>query len=68
MADNAGERADAAFSGGCWLLSIVTRNYSWVDRFWSIAPPLYVAGFAAALRLFVVFSALAMIRSSLVPG
>jgi steroid 5-alpha reductase family enzyme len=40
--------ACAAFSGACWLLSLVTRNYSQVDRFWSIAPPLYVIGFAAA--------------------
>jgi steroid 5-alpha reductase family enzyme len=40
--------ACAAFSGVCWFLSIATRNYSWVDRFWSIAPPIYVIGFAAA--------------------
>lgn len=26
----------------CWLLSIVTKNYSWVDRAWSILPPIYV--------------------------
>lgn len=26
----------------CWLLSIVTREYSWVDRIWSIAPVVYV--------------------------
>lgn len=25
----------------CWLLSVVTREYSWVDRVWSIAPPVY---------------------------
>ena len=26
---------------GCWLLSVVTREYSWVDRIWSVAPPVY---------------------------
>lgn len=25
----------------CWLLSVLTREYSWVDRVWSIAPPVY---------------------------
>src|SRR5690349_5409570 len=30
----------------CWTLSIITGNYSQVDRLWSIAPPLYVAWFA----------------------
>ena len=24
-----------------WLLSVVTREYSWVDRLWSICPPVY---------------------------
>ncbi len=32
----------------CWLLSLVTREYSWVDRLWSIMPPVYVAWFAYA--------------------
>jgi steroid 5-alpha reductase family enzyme len=32
--------------GGTWLLSVLTREYSWVDRVWSIAPPVYVAVFA----------------------
>ena len=32
----------------CWLLSVVTRIYSWVDRVWSIAPPCYVAYVAGA--------------------
>lgn len=27
----------------CWLLSVVTREYSWVDRIWSVMPPVYVA-------------------------
>jgi steroid 5-alpha reductase family enzyme len=42
------ELACGALAGVCWLASIVTGNYSQVDRLWSIAPPLYVAGFAAA--------------------
>jgi steroid 5-alpha reductase family enzyme len=24
-----------------WALSVVTREYSWVDRIWSVAPPVY---------------------------
>ena len=32
----------------CWLLSVVTREYSWVDRLWSVMPPVYVAWFAFA--------------------
>lgn len=39
--------ACAAFAAACWILSLVTRNHSWVDRFWSLAPPIYVALFAA---------------------
>jgi steroid 5-alpha reductase family enzyme len=31
-----------------WLLSIITREYSWVDRLWSIVPVVYLAVFAAA--------------------
>lgn len=30
-----------------WLLSVLTKNYSWVDRLWSILPPVYVAAVAA---------------------
>jgi steroid 5-alpha reductase family enzyme len=33
----------AACVAGCWLLSVVTRECSWVDRLWSIVPPVYVA-------------------------
>lgn len=35
-----------------WLLSLVTREYSWVDRIWSIAPVVYLWVFAlgSALR------------------
>jgi steroid 5-alpha reductase family enzyme len=29
-----------------WLLSVLTREYSWVDRIWSIVPVAYVAVFA----------------------
>jgi steroid 5-alpha reductase family enzyme len=37
----------AALVGGlCWLLSVASREHSWVDRAWSILPPLYVAWFA----------------------
>jgi steroid 5-alpha reductase family enzyme len=39
--------ACAAFAGLCWLGSVITGNYSQVDRLWSIAPPLYVGWFAA---------------------
>lgn len=37
----------ATLAALCLALSIVTREYSWVDRLWSIAPVLYVAWFAA---------------------
>jgi steroid 5-alpha reductase family enzyme len=29
-----------------WLLSVLTKEYSWVDRVWSIVPPLYAIYFA----------------------
>ena len=35
------------FSALCWVLSLLTREYSWVDRLWSITPPLYAIHFAA---------------------
>ena len=28
--------------GLCFLLGLMTQNYSWVDRLWSLLPPLYV--------------------------
>jgi steroid 5-alpha reductase family enzyme len=31
----------------CWMLSMIFREYSWVDRVWSIVPPVYVGIFAA---------------------
>jgi steroid 5-alpha reductase family enzyme len=39
------------FGGAClgtWLLSLVTREYSWVDRIWSLIPIAYLAVFASA--------------------
>jgi steroid 5-alpha reductase family enzyme len=30
----------------CYLLSKITGNYSWVDRFWSIVPTLYILHFS----------------------
>jgi steroid 5-alpha reductase family enzyme len=41
----------AAIVGICWLLSLVTREYSWTDRVWSIAPVLYVGWFAVHAEL-----------------
>jgi steroid 5-alpha reductase family enzyme len=38
--------ACAAVAGVCWILSIITREYSWVDRIWSIMPPVYVGYYA----------------------
>lgn len=32
----------------CWLLSLVFTEYSWVDRTWSIVPPVYVGLLAHA--------------------
>jgi steroid 5-alpha reductase family enzyme len=33
---------------GVWVLSVTTREYSWVDRLWSIIPVVYLAIFAGA--------------------
>jgi len=30
----------------CWLLSLITKEYSWVDRLWSITPMLFAVHFA----------------------
>jgi len=27
----------------CWILSVFTKEYSWIDRTWSIAPVMYVS-------------------------
>jgi steroid 5-alpha reductase family enzyme len=34
-----------------WLLSVLTREYSWVDRAWSLLPPVYLWVFAIASGL-----------------
>jgi len=31
----------AAIGAACWILSLVSKDYSWVDRVWSIAPFVY---------------------------
>jgi steroid 5-alpha reductase family enzyme len=38
----------AAFAALCWLLSVLTREYSWVDRLWSLAPVIYVGWFSVS--------------------
>lgn len=38
----------AVTSAACWVLSLITRDTSWVDRAWSIVPVIYVWIFAAA--------------------
>lgn len=37
----------AVVSAACWVLSLVTRDTSWVDRAWSIVPVAYTWIFAA---------------------
>ncbi|MEM7437435.1 MAG: DUF1295 domain-containing protein, partial [Myxococcota bacterium] len=39
--------ASLGFGALCWVLSVLTREYSWVDRLWSITPVLYSVHFAA---------------------
>lgn len=36
----------AFFVLATWLMQVTTANYSWVDRLWSIAPPLYALVYA----------------------
>jgi steroid 5-alpha reductase family enzyme len=38
----------AAVATVCWVLSLLTREFSWVDRLWSIVPVAYVGWFAWA--------------------
>ena len=38
----------AAVAAACWLLSLLSKEYSWVDRLWSIMPIVYVGWFAWA--------------------
>ncbi len=37
----------SALCVACWLASLITKDTSWVDRIWSIAPAIYVWVFAA---------------------
>lgn len=39
--------AAGGFAALCWVLSLITKEYSWVDRLWSITPPLFAVHFAA---------------------
>lgn len=48
-----------------WLLSVLTREYSWVDRIWSIIPVAYLGIFAgmagfADIRLDIMFALAAL--------
>lgn len=48
-----------AIGAACWIASLITRDTSWVDRIWSIAPVVYMwvfAGFSgfADIRLIVM--------------
>ena len=36
----------AAVAVACWLASVLTREYSWVDRIWSVVPVAYLWVFA----------------------
>jgi steroid 5-alpha reductase family enzyme len=33
-------------AASCWLLGLIFDEYSWVDRIWSVVPPVYVGLFA----------------------
>lgn len=37
----------AVLAAACWLVSVLTADYSQVDRLWSLVPPLYAFHFAA---------------------
>jgi steroid 5-alpha reductase family enzyme len=39
--------AAGGFALLCLVLSLITKEYSWVDRIWSITPPLFAVHFAA---------------------
>jgi len=41
----------AVVAAFCWIASLVTKDTSWVDRLWSIAPVVYVWVFAIAAGL-----------------
>lgn len=36
----------AVITAACWVLSLITKDYSWVDRSWSISPVIYTWIFA----------------------
>ena len=38
----------AGVVAACWLVSLLTNEYSWTDRIWSIVPIAYLGVFAAA--------------------
>ncbi len=40
----------AGFAALSWLLSLVTREYSWTDRLWSITPIVYVGWFMSQVE------------------
>ena len=44
-----GDALDLAviLAAACWLLSVITREYSWVDRIWTICPVIYCLMVAA---------------------
>ena len=41
----------AAVAAATWIASLVTREYSWVDRIWSVVPVVYVWVFAGRERV-----------------
>lgn len=45
-----GQALDLAIilSLSCWILSVITRDYSWMDRIWSICPAIFCLIVAAA--------------------
>ncbi|MBB2975148.1 steroid 5-alpha reductase family enzyme [Microbacterium endophyticum] len=56
----------AAVSFACWVLSLVTKDTSWVDRIWSIVPVAYVWIFASASLTAGADSARLLIMAALV--
>jgi steroid 5-alpha reductase family enzyme len=51
----------AGVCAGTWVVSLLTREYSWVDRIWSLVPLAYIAVYAGAagfadMRLDVMFA------------
>ena len=48
----------------CWALSVATKEYSWVDRIWSVLPPVYAWIYAEGAG----FSPRAMLMATLITG